>query len=136
MLVGFMSDIPFVASSLYTCTFDDYGRSSGGRWAQHDIIGDKPVLEFIGPDIEKISFTMQLRVDQGVSPEKMLKKLRKLRDEAKYFPLVIGGKLIGNNMWVLESIDESVSFWGMLGNMLSAKVSVTLKEYAGGLKIL
>lgn len=136
MLVGFMTDIPFVVSSLYTCTFDDYGRSSGGRWAQHDIIGAKPVLEFIGPDVEKISFTMQLRADQGISPEKMLKKLRKLRDEAKYFPLVIGGKLVGNNMWVLESIDESVSFWGMFGNMLSAKVNVTLKEYVGGLQIL
>lgn len=55
MLVGFMADIPFVVSSRYIRTFDDYSRSSGGRWAQHDIIGDKPVLEYLGPDVEKIS---------------------------------------------------------------------------------
>lgn len=136
MLVGFMADIPFIVSSHYIRTFDDYGRGSGGRWAQHDIIGDKPVLEFLGPDVEKISFTMLLRADQGVSPAKELEKLRKLRDTGKYFPLVIGGKLIGNNLWVMESLDENVAFWGKYGNILSAKVSVTLKEYAGGLRIL
>lgn len=73
MLVGFMADIPFIVSSHYIRTFDDYGRGTGGRWAQHDIIGDKPVLEFIGPDVEKISFTMQLRADQGLSRLRSLK---------------------------------------------------------------
>ena len=136
MLVGFMADIPFVVSSLYICTFDDYGRGAGGRWTQHDIIGQKPVLEFLGPDVEKISFTMQLRTDQGISPAKQIEKLRVLRDTGESFPLVIGGKLVTDNLWVLESLDESVTFWSKLGGMLSAKVNVTLKEYAGGLNIL
>lgn len=132
MLVGFMADIPFIVSSRFIRTFDDYGRGSAGRWAQHDIIGDKPVLEFIGSDVEKISFSMQLRADQGISPARELKKLRKLRDSGKQFPLVIGGNMISDNMWVLDSIDESVSFWGKAGSMLSVKVNVTLREYAGG----
>lgn len=136
MLVGFMADIPFIVSSRFIRTFDDYGRSSAGRWAQHDIIGGKPVLEFIGSDVEKISFSMQLRADQGINPAKELEKLRKLRDTGQYFPLVIGGKLITDNMWVIESLDESVSFWGKFGSIMSAKVSVTLKEYAGGMKVL
>lgn len=132
MLVGFMAGIPFIVSSRFIRTFDDYGRGSAGRWAQHDIIGDKPVLEFIGPDVEKISFTMQLRADQGINPAKELEKLRKLRDSGKQFPLVIGGNMVTDNMWVMDSIDESVSFWGEEGSMLSVKVSVTLREYAGG----
>lgn len=132
MLVGFMADIPFIVSSRFIRTFDDYSRSSGGRWAQHDIIGDKPVLEFIGPDIEKISFSMQLRADQGINPANELEKLRKLRDSGKQFPLVIGGNMVTDNMWVMDSIDESVSFWGKAGSMLGVKVSVTLREYAGG----
>ncbi len=135
MLVGFMSDIPFIVSSKYIRTFDDYSRGSGGRWAQHDIIGAKPVLEFLGPDVEKISFTMHLRADQGINPAKELEKLRRLRDGGEYFPLVIGGKMITDNMWVLESLDETVAYWGKLGSMLSAKVTVTLKEYAGGLTL-
>lgn len=132
MLIGFMAGIPFIVSSRFIRTFDDYGRGSAGRWAQHDIIGDKPVLEFIGPDVEKISFTMQLRADQGINPAKELEKLRKLRDSGKQFPLVIGGNMVTDNMWVMDSIDESVSFWGEAGSMLSVKVSVTLREYAGG----
>lgn len=135
MLVGFMSDIPFVVSSSCIRTFDDYSRGSGGRWAQHDIIGEKPVLEFLGPDVEKISFTMHLRADQGINPANELEKLRKLRDDGKYFPLVIGSKMVTDNMWVLESLDETVAYWGKLGSMLSAKVTVTLKEYAGGLTL-
>lgn len=132
MLVGFMADIPFIVSSRFIRTFDDYSRGSSGRWAQHDIIGDKPVLEFIGSDIEKISFSMQLRADQGINPANELEKLRKLRDSGKQFPLVIGGNMVTDNMWVMDSIDESVSFWGKAGSMLGVKVSVTLREYAGG----
>ncbi|WP_303711188.1 phage tail protein [Phascolarctobacterium succinatutens] len=127
-----MAGIPFIVSSRFIRTFDDYGRGSAGRWAQHDIIGDKPVLEFIGPDVEKIIFTMQLRADQGINPAKELEKLRKLRDSGKQFPLVIGANMVTDNMWVMDSIDESVSFWGKAGSMLSVKVSVTLREYAGG----
>ena len=136
MLVGFMAHIPFIVSSRYIRTFHHYRRGRAGRRAQHDIIGDKPVFEFIGPDVEKISFSMQLRADQGINPSKELEKLRKLRDTGQYFPLVIGGKLITDNMWVIESLDENVSFWGKFGSIMSAKVSVTLKEYAGGLKVL
>lgn len=33
MLVGFMADIPFIVSSRFIRTFDDYGRGSAGRWA-------------------------------------------------------------------------------------------------------
>lgn len=90
------------------------------------------MLEFIGPDIEKISFSMQLRADQGINPANELEKLRKLRDSGKQFPLVIGGNMVTDNMWVMDSIDESVSFWGKAGSMLGVKVSVTLREYAGG----
>lgn len=78
---------------------------------------------------------MHLRAAQGINPANELEKLRKLRDNGKYFPLVIGGKMVTDNMWVLESLDETVAYWGKLGSMLSAKVTVTLKEYAGGLTL-
>ena len=34
MLVGFMADIPFIVSSRFIRTFDDYGRGSAGRWGE------------------------------------------------------------------------------------------------------
>ena len=46
MYVGSFGDIPFIVARGYVRTFKDYGRESSGRWAKHDIIGEKPVLEF------------------------------------------------------------------------------------------
>lgn len=128
MLVGYMAGRPFLTSSLYTKTFDDYTRSSGSRWATHNIIGAKPVQEYLGPELEQISFKIQLRLDHGVVPEQELKELRKLRDQGKNFTLVIGGKLIGRR-WILKSIAESTKYWSKLGTMLSVDVEVELEEY-------
>ena len=132
MLIGFMAGVPFIVSKNYVRTFDGYSRSGSGRWANHNIIGAKPIAEFIGPDAEKISFSMLLRSDMGISPNNELNSLHKLRDEGRYFSLVIGGQKIGSNSWVIESIGESVNFWDKFGNILSVKVDITLAEYAGG----
>lgn len=135
MLVGFIAGVPFVVSKNYVRTFDDYNRSGSGRWAKHEIIAQKPVMEFIGPDTEKISFSMLLRSDMGITPNAELNNLRKMRDNGKAFSLVIGGRKIGTNSWVVESIGETVNFWGKLGEILSVKVDITLAEYAGGNKL-
>lgn len=135
MLIGFMAGIPFVVSKNYVRTFDGYSRSGSSRWAKHEIIAQKPVMEFIGPDTEKISFSMLLRSDMGITPNTELNNLRKMRDKGKAFSLVIGGRKIGNNSWVLESIGETVNFWGKLGGILSVKVDITLAEYTGGNKL-
>ena len=134
MLVGFMAGVPFMVSKAFVRTFDDYNRNSAGRWAKHELLGQKPVLEFVGPDTEKISFSMDLRADHGIAPEMELNKLRKLRDNGKAFPLVIGGRLITRNLWVLESIGETVTHWGRSGSILAINVDVTLQEYVGGKK--
>lgn len=135
MLVGFMAGVPFMVSKAFVRTFDDYNRNSAGRWAKHELLGQKPVLEFIGPDTEKISFSMHLRTDQGIAPEMELNKLRKLRDKGKTFSLVIGGRPITQNLWVLESIGETVMHWGRAGSIIAIKVDVTLQEYVGGKKL-
>ena len=42
MLVGFLGDIPFIASRNKVRTFDDFQKQSDGRWQEHNIIGKKP----------------------------------------------------------------------------------------------
>ena len=85
MQVGSMGDIPFVVSYGKIRTFSDYGRSGSGRWAKHDLIGRKPVMEFLGPDVEKVSMKIQLRTDHGINPESELERLRKRRSFSVYF---------------------------------------------------
>ena len=135
----------FVTSRQYLITFDDYSRNAEGRWAKHDIIGQKPVLEFLGPDTEKISMKIQLRRDHGVNVENMLRRLREMRDTGEAFPLVLGSKVIGNlrkkyifkqsvtpGLWVLKGLSEDVKHWAG-GHLYIVDATVTLEEYSGRL---
>ena len=144
MIVGYMGDIPFITSRRYLQTFDDYQRNSEGRWAKHNIIGQKPSLEYLGPDTEKISMKISLRSDHGVNPESVLNQLRQMRDTGEVFPLVLGSKVIGNllksiwkdspfgtstGLWVLKGVTEDVKHWAG-GNLYIVDATVTLEEYA------
>lgn len=130
MQVGSMGDIPFVVSYGKIRTFSDYGRSGSGRWAKHDLIGRKPVMEFLGPDVEKVSMKIQLRTDHGINPESELGRLRKIRDTGAVFPFILGGAPVSDNYWLLEDIGENVSYWRAGGKILSVSVDITLTEYS------
>lgn len=129
MQVGSMGDIPFVVSYGKIRTFSDYGRSGSGRWVKHDLIGRKPVMEFLGPDVEKVSMKIQLRTDHGINPESELGRLRKMRDTGAVFPFILGGAPVSDNYWLLEDIGENVSYWRAGGKILSVSVDITLTEY-------
>ena len=130
MQVGSMGDIPFVVSYGKIRTFSDYGRSGSGRWAKHDLIGRKPVMEFLGPDVKKVSMKIQLRTDHGINPESELERLRKMRDTGAVFPFILGGAPVSDNYWLLEDIGENVSYWRAGGKILSVSVDITLTEYS------
>lgn len=130
MQVGSMGDIPFVVTYGKIRTFSDYGRSGSGRWAKHDLIGRKPVMEFLGPDVEKVSMKIQLRTDHGINPESKLGRLRKMRDTGAVFPFILGGAPVSDNYWLLEDIGENVSYWRAGGKILSVSVDITLTEYS------
>ena len=130
MQVGSMGDIPFVVTYGKIRTFSDYDRSGSGRWAKHDLIGRKPVMEFLGPDVEKVSMKIQLRTDHGINPESELGRLRKMRDTGAVFPFILGGAPVSDNYWLLEDIGENVSYWRAGGKILSVSVDITLTEYS------
>lgn len=56
MYIGYMGDIVFVVSPDYMITPMDYERESAGRWTEHDLLMRKPVSQFGGPGLEKLSF--------------------------------------------------------------------------------
>lgn len=135
MLVGSLGEVPFIVARGLVRTFSDYNREGSGRWAKHDLIGQKPVLEYLGEDLEKISFKMLLRADHGLNPENEVKKLRKMRDNGEVVVLILADKPVGNNSWVIESIGESVTFWDAFGNARSLSVDISLQEYVERLVI-
>nr|DAH20773.1 MAG TPA: hypothetical protein [Caudoviricetes sp.] len=132
MFVGFLGTIPFVASRGYVRTFDDYKRQGDARWADHEIIGEKQVSEFLGENLEEISFTMLFRKDNGVNPQSEVDTLRELKANGTPVPLVLGFKVIGDGLWTVRSLDYSVDFWDKWGHPQAITANVSLKEYAEG----
>ncbi len=112
-------------------TPQNFQRTSKARWATHDIIGQKPVSEFIGAGLETFSFDMHLDSDLGTNPEKELDKLRKMRDTGEKVFLLLGGKpvLENNSRVYITDLNETVLRTDNRGKILSLDVSVNLQEY-------
>lgn len=129
MIVGSWGTIVFEVSSFRVRTFDDFKRASSSRWATHEVINKKQVLEFLGPSIESVSFTMLLNTSFGINPGNELKRLREMRDGGKNYPLILADAAVGDNNWVLKNLEENVKKFDGFGNIISVSVSVTLEEY-------
>lgn len=127
--IGSLGAIVFQVSSSKVITFKDMKRSTKARYASHDIIGSKPIIEFMGPDGEELSFAMHFSVAWGVNPQEETKKIRAIceKGEANYF--VLCNSTIGENPWIVESVGESVETVDNNGRIISSAIEVTLKEY-------
>lgn len=122
------------SSDFKVLTLDNFNRSAEGRWATHEIIGveNKPLKEFLGPGLEKITFTVFLSVNLGVTPEKELEKLRQLRDGGVVCDFVMGDKPVTDNSWVITSLAEDHRIKDNNGQTVQAVVNVSMEEYVKG----
>lgn len=127
--VGSMGKVVFNVSSRRIFTFDNYSRSTASKVASHEIMGSKPKLEVIGNESDEITFDILIRKQQNVNPQKKYEELRQMCESGKVFPLILGGKPVSNNHWLLTNVGKSVNFFGKRGEVISMSVSVTLKEY-------
>jgi hypothetical protein len=110
----------------------NYERESTARWAEHDLLLRKPVSQFGGPGLEKLSFSIILDADHGVSPALQLKKLRKMRDTGAVFPLVVGGRPVTQNSWRLDFVKEGNCYWTPDGQLQQCIAQLSLTEYEEG----
>ncbi len=132
MYIGYMGDVVFIVSPKYMVTPSSMERESSARWAEHDLILRKPVSQFGGPGLEKLSFNIVLDAGHGVNPAEQVKTLQRMRDSGAVFPLVIGGKPIGQNYWRLDTVKEGTCYWTPSGRLQRCTVALSLTEYEEG----
>ncbi len=128
-MIGTFGPIVFFTSDTAIKTFDSLSRSEQGRWAKHDVIGKKPISEFLGPDLGKISFKMRFDAMYGMNPRKEMDNLLSMVRDGKCYPLIIGGKGLGVSKWSLQSVTQEWKYLDNRGNLLVGEVSVELEEY-------
>lgn len=127
--IGLLGQLPFVCSRKKVLTFGNLNRTLGARWAKHDLIGRKPLLEFVGPELATV--TLDIRFDRSLNlpPEIGLLRLKKMLENKQYKTLVIGDEYLGR--YVIDSISEERKFYDGLGFCIIATASINLTEWAG-----
>ncbi|WP_256700773.1 phage tail protein [Paenibacillus sp. P46E] len=127
--IGSLGTVVFVVSPEAIRTFQDFTRNSAGRFAKHDIIGQQPKTQFLGPGLDTISFTMWFDARFKLNPRKELDKLKVIERAGKALPLIIGGKSIGTGLWVITGLNQAWTKIDNVGNVLHATAAVSLEEY-------
>lgn len=133
MMIGSFGKINFMVSALgggKIRTFDDFKRSASPRWATHDIIGQKPVSQFIGPGLDQISFSIRFDVRYRINPRDELNRLTRMERAGEVHKLIVGGKAIGVNKWYITSLEQEWQKIDNKGILLVAQAAITLQEYA------
>jgi Phage P2 GpU len=115
-------------------TFDELRKSVSARWEPHDIIKGKPLLEYGGPALIEVEFTMNFIKPMTTDPTVMMITLEQIMDFALPLPLVIGLKPMGRgaSLFVMSDLSENPKYFYRNGQIIAASVEVRLMEYATG----
>lgn len=128
-VLGALGQLPFICAYGKVLTFNNLSRDMSVRWASHEVIGKKPVLEYVGEDLMKVSLKIRFDQSLGVPPAIGLARLKQMLENKKYKTLVIGGEYLGR--YVIESISEERKFHTGAGICIVAEATVNLIEWSG-----
>lgn len=119
----------FSTSDRRILTFNDMNRTVGSEWATHSRIGLKDQVEYLRPKLQKLTFTMDLDATLGVRPRATLDMIASYTERGSVFPMVVGGKRIGSYRWRITGSNETWEVVMDRGELVRAKVNVTMEEY-------
>lgn len=110
-------------------SFDNMKWNTSINVEEHKVQGKKPKLEIVGRNADEVTMDIYISAYNHVHPMKILLKLRKYNLNGKAYPLVIGGKRIGNFKFIITQISNSMEKFYKNGKLIEVMVSVSFKEY-------
>lgn len=128
-MIGSLGPVVFEVSADLLRTLSEFTRNSAGRYARHEVLGKKPLTQFIGPGLDTVSFSVRFDARLGINPRKELDQLTELDRKGKAVPLMIGDKGVGVGLWVITGLEQTWDEIDAKGNVLAATVNITLEEY-------
>lgn len=129
MAIGYYGDVIFQVSTDKILTFKDFKENSSAKIEKHERIGQKPLSEFCGPELDTSSMTIVLKANNGINPIKEYKKLKTYNQNGEAHELVIGGEIIGQDKYVIIDMSASYNIIYRNGFVFSMQVDLNLEEY-------
>ncbi len=116
--------VQFEVSDEKMMTFKNFVRSNKVRYAKHDVQCRKPVSQYIGPDLDQITYDIQLKASLGVDLRTEMNKLIALQRSGVLVAVMIGDSTMGMYRWVIKDLTNTVERFDNKGNMLEIDISI------------
>lgn len=126
-MIGTLGNIVFETSASKIRTFDEFKRKGSATFSEHAVLNGKAKLQHLGTSLDEISFSITLNVALGINPKAEIKKLQEIKNAGNENQLIIGKDVLGR--FVLTELSESWDKIDNQGNLLLARVDLSLKEY-------
>ncbi len=109
--------------------FNGLNETVSYNYAQHERIENKPILQFIGKNLQEENIKLNFHRSFCV-PEDEIKSLIEVADAATPLKFIKGnGDYVG--VFVIEEIGKTVEQTSAEGDLLSIQVDLRLREYTG-----
>lgn len=125
--VGALGNIVFMVNPIKTQTFREKQGTASNVFADHQVAGNKPISEFLGPALKSGMLTIDLNISLGVVPEQELKKLIEMVEKGEPQLLVVGP--FSGGYITLRSVDYREVFFNGLGMPTHIECDVQFMEY-------
>jgi len=129
-MIGTFGNIVFETSSSKIRTFEEFKRKGSAMFSEHPVLEGKPKLQHLGTSLDEISFSITFNVALGIDPREEINKLQEIKNIGDEKKLIIGRDVLGS--FVLTELSESWDKIDSRGNLLLARVDLSLKEFVNG----
>ena len=128
-MIGQLGDYEFEVSTESVKTFDGLKFSNSAGYTEHKVLARKGLLEFTGLNASTASLKMTLNERLGVDVLEEIAAFYEYMNDGTALVFMLGDEVMGEDMWVIESLDEAYTEIGSKGRVIGAELTLKLKEY-------
>lgn len=119
------SIVKFQTSDKRILTLNKLKYSTAVRIQKHNMINGWPIVEFVGPDLQSTTFTIELNALLGVKPRKVEDKLWYSLVDGVTAPLVLGGRNVCARA-MLTNMSAAYNIILKKGEVMSMTIDLTM----------
>jgi phage protein U len=133
-MIGILGDIPFNVSfdgnTTEILNFLNLKQGGAANYEKHSRRRNKPSLELVDLENNKINLNITLRSDFGIEPRELLKKIDNYMNDGEILDFILGGDFIGSGEYVITSYDAGYEYISNNGKVRKIDMSLSLEEYS------